>query len=322
MPATRCLLIDGFLDYLRVVKRLSARTVAAYSDDLRALNQWIELSLPTLEWSALAAESVRAHIATAHRGGLSGASLARRLSAIRSFYRYLIREGLVKNNPADGVRAPKKARKLPNVLDADEMGAFLDLPVDVPLGLRDKAMFEVFYSSALRLSELCALTWICFDARESMLRVTGKGAKTRIVPIGSHASAALTAWQLKSGGIGNMPIFTGRNGDFIAPRSVQARLKYWAQKQGIWKRVHPHLLRHSCASHLLESSGNLRAVQEMLGHADIATTQIYTHLDFQHLARVYDAAHPRARHKTGVVAPSDISSDNLLKPDLDPKRNG
>lgn len=322
MSATRSLLIDRFLDYLRVVQRLSARTVAAYRDDLHALNQWIASSLPALEWPTLAMESVRAHIAAAHRGGLSGASLARRLSAIRSFYRYLIREGLTKNNPADGVRAPKKSRKLPNVLDADEMGAFLDLPVDAPLSLRDKAMFEVFYSSALRLSELCALTWNCFDAQEGMLRVTGKGAKTRMVPIGSQASAALMAWQSKSGGVGNMPIFTGRNGSFIAPRSVQARLKYWAQKQGVWKRIHPHLLRHSCASHLLESSGNLRAVQEMLGHADIATTQIYTHLDFQHLARVYDAAHPRARHKTGMIPPADASSDKPLKPELDHKSNG
>jgi integrase/recombinase XerC len=239
---------------------------------------------------------VRAHVAAAHRGGLAGKSLARRLSAIRSFYRYLLREGRARTNPADGVRAPKAPRKLPNVLDADEMNAFLDLP-DAPLSVRDKAMFELFYSSALRLSELCALTWQAYDAAEGLLRVLGKGAKTRIVPVGSQAAAALEAWRTENGGHAGDAMFPGRSGGSIAPRTVQARLKYWAQKQGVWKRMHPHLLRHSCASHLLESSGNLRGVQEMLGHADIATTQIYTHLDFQHLARVYDAAHPRARSR-------------------------
>jgi integrase/recombinase XerC len=296
MPAQRRAYIDAFLQHLGVVKHLSVRTIKAYDEDLTALDRWIELAQPTLDWSALHVESVRAHVAAAHRSGLAGKSLARRLSAIRSFYRYLLREGRARTNPADGVRAPKSPRKLPNVLDADEMSAFLALP-DAPLSVRDKAMFELFYSSALRLSELCALTWQAYDAAEGLVRVLGKGAKTRIVPVGSQAAAALTALRSESAGRDDEPIFQGRGGRPIAARTVQARLKYWAQKQGVWKRMHPHLLRHSCASHLLESSGNLRGVQEMLGHADIATTQIYTHLDFQHLARVYDAAHPRARSR-------------------------
>ncbi len=289
--------IDAFLQHLRVVKRLSARTISAYDEDLTALDQWIDTTVPQMDWAAMHVESVRAHVAAAHRGGLSGTSLARRLSAMRSLYRYLIREGRARSNPAEGVRAPKSPRKLPNVLDADEMSAFLDLPDGARLGLRDKAMFELFYSSALRLSELCSLTWSAYDHAEGLVRVIGKGAKTRIVPVGSHAAAALADWRSESGGHRDAPIFTGRGGAAIAQRTVQARLKFWAQQQGVWKRMHPHLLRHSCASHLLESSGNLRGVQEMLGHADIATTQIYTHLDFQHLARVYDAAHPRARKR-------------------------
>jgi integrase/recombinase XerC len=297
MSAERRQHVDAFLHHLATVKQLSPRTVSAYREDLAALDAWIETHLPTAGWATLRNESVRAHVAAAHRGGLSGKSLARRLSAIRSFYRHLQREGRAAINPADGVRAPKSPRKLPNVLDADEMAAFLDLPTDASIALRDKAMFELFYSSALRLSELCALTWQAYDEAEGLLRVTGKGAKTRIVPVGSQAAAALAAWRQQRDGTGDAPMFPGRGGGFIAPRTVQARLKHWAQRQGVWKRMHPHLMRHSCASHLLESSGDLRGVQEMLGHADIATTQIYTHLDFQHLARVYDAAHPRARRK-------------------------
>jgi integrase/recombinase XerC len=289
--------IDAFLLHLQAVKRLAARTITAYDEDLTALDRWLDATLATTDWVTLHTESVRTHISAAHRSGLGGKSLARRLSAIRSFYRYLMREGRARSNPAEGVRAPKSPRKLPNVLDADEMGAFLDLPSDAPLSVRDKAMFELFYSSALRLSELCVLTWQSYDVAQGLLRVIGKGAKTRIVPVGSQAASALAAWRNESAAQDDAAMFPGRDGVFISPRAVQARLKFWAQKQGVWKRIHPHLLRHSCASHLLESSGNLRGVQEMLGHADIATTQVYTHLDFQHLARVYDAAHPRARHR-------------------------
>ena len=295
MRVVRSQHIAEFLDYLHGIKRLSARTLLAYRQELETLDEWLQVQAPEAQWSQVGVEQIRSHIAAAFRLGLKGSSLARRLSAIRSFYRYLIREGRATLNPADGVRAPKSPRSLPNVLDVDEMSGFLDLPDDEPLAVRDSAMLELFYSSALRLSELCGLTWLDYQESEGLIRVLGKGSKTRIVPVGSQAARAISAWRAQTAGVATDAIFPGRNGGFIAPRTVQARIKYWAQRQGVWKRLHPHLLRHSCASHLLESSGNLRAVQEMLGHADIATTQIYTHLDFQHLAKVYDAAHPRAR---------------------------
>ena len=302
MDLPRRAAIERYIEHLAVVRRLAPRSLAAYRDDLLALDHWLEANEPDATWARLATASLRAHIAAAHRAGLGGRSLARRLSAFRGFYRFLQREQLAAHNPAQGLRAPKAARKLPHVLDADEMGALLERADADPKGLRDRAMFELFYSSALRLAELCALRWNALDAEAGMLRVLGKGSKTRVVPVGGPALEALRAWRAHTSGSGEQPIFTGRGGAAIAPRTVQARLKHWAERQGVWKRVHPHLLRHSCASHLLESSGNLRAVQEMLGHADIATTQIYTHLDFQHLSRVYDAAHPRARR---MVKPGD-----------------
>ena len=242
-------------------------------------------------------EHLRAWAAAEHRAGRAGKSVARRLSAARSFFRWLIREGLARRNPAVGVRAPKSARKLPNVLDADEMGAFLALPEDAPLATRDRAMLELFYSSALRLSELCALAWDALDLEQGLVRVTGKGGRTRVVPVGGPARAALAAWRAERPAEPGDPVFPGRDGGPISPRAVQSRLKRWAERQGVWKRMHPHLLRHSCARHVLESSGNLRAVQELLGHANITTTQVYTKLDFGHLSKVYDAAHPRARRK-------------------------
>ena len=183
------------------------------------------------------------------------------------------------------------------VLDVDEAVQLVELPTDAPLGVRDRAILELFYSSGLRLSELCALRWHDLDLGEGLVQVLGKGSKQRIVPVGSHACAALEAWRKDSGGKHDAPVFPGRGGKPITPRAVQLRLRQLAQRQGIFKRVHPHLLRHSFATHVLESSGDLRGVQELLGHADIGTTQIYTHLDFQHLAKVYDGAHPRARRK-------------------------
>ncbi|MBK7144527.1 MAG: tyrosine recombinase XerC [Xanthomonadales bacterium] len=288
-----------YLAWLGDVKRLAPRTLATYRDDLDRFADWFEAQMPGATWSDLKPEGVRAHVGAEFRNGLGGKSLAKRLSAIRGFYRWLLRESHARNNPAEGIRAPKSPRKLPNVLDVDEMKALLDHGDDSPQSLCDKAMFELFYSSALRLSELCGLRWRDLDFGQSLVSVLGKGAKTRVVPFGSPAAAALAVWRDELGATADAPVFPGRGGEPIAPRTVQSRLKRWAQKAGVWKRVHPHLLRHSCASHLLESSGNLRAVQEMLGHADIGTTQIYTHLDFQALARVYDAAHPRARKKPG-----------------------
>jgi integrase/recombinase XerC len=296
-PGALALPVARFLEYLRVERRLSPRTLSAYGDDLGRLASHLQQA-GVAAWDRVDSEHVRAWAAAEHRAGRAGKSVARRLSACRSLFRWLIREGLARQNPAVGVRAPKSARKLPNVLDADEMGAFLSLPDGAPLAVRDRAMLELFYSSALRLSELCALAWDALDLEQGLVRVTGKGGRTRVVPVGGPARTALEAWRSELQPEPGGPVFPGRDGGPISPRAVQLRLKRWAERQGIWKRMHPHLMRHSCASHVLESSGNLRAVQELLGHADISTTQVYTHLDFQHLAKVYDAAHPRARRKS------------------------
>ena len=286
--------VAGFLARLADTRRMSAHTVAAYRRDLAALLRWCE-SAGIERWRDLHAEALRGFVAAEHRRGLAARSLQRLLSSCRSLLRWLLAEGVIASNPAMGLRAPKAPRKLPQVLDADEMTRLVEVPADDALGLRDRAMLELFYSSGLRLSELCGLHWRDIDLADGLVRVLGKGAKTRVVPVGSHARAALAA--LRGGAPAQAPVFAGRGGRPIAPRTVQARIKLLAQRQGLWKRVHPHLLRHSCASHVLESSGDLRGVQELLGHADIATTQIYTHLDFQHLARVYDAAHPRAKRR-------------------------
>ena len=206
-------------------------------------------------------------------------------------------------NPEEILR-PKAPRKLPNVLDVDEMGQLVEVPADDALGKRDRALLELMYSSGLRLSETCNLCWRELDLDDALVRVTGKGGKVRIVPVGRHAIAALRAWRAHctvtapAAVMGDHAVFPGRDGGAISPRAIQLRLRQLAMKQGIFKRVHPHLLRHSFASHVLESSGDLRGVQELLGHANIATTQIYTHLDFQHLAKVYDGAHPRAKRRS------------------------
>ncbi|HQZ31048.1 MAG TPA: tyrosine recombinase XerC [Arenimonas sp.] len=288
--------LEDFLGYLAVERRLSANTLEAYRHDLSDLAAWL-LGQGVDSWGALRQDTLRSYVAGAHRGGLSGKTLQRRLSAVRSFYRHFNRSTSAELNPAMGLRAPKSARKLPQVLDADEMTHLVEVPTQGPLGVRDRAMLELFYSSGLRLSELCGLRWRALDLADGLVTITGKGNKSRIVPVGSHARAALQAWRDDSRAGPEAPVFPGRGGAPISPRAVQVRLRALAQQQGLFKRVHPHLLRHSFASHVLESSGDLRGVQELLGHADIATTQIYTHLDFQHLAKVYDAAHPRARRK-------------------------
>ncbi|KGM56424.1 recombinase XerC [Lysobacter arseniciresistens ZS79] len=286
--------IDDFLAHLAVERRMSAHTLDAYRRDLAVLAQWAEGQGVAV--AALQAGQLRGFVAAEHRRGLSPKSLQRRLSACRSFYGWLLKQGRIAANPAAGIRGPKAPRKLPQVLDPDEAQALVEVPTDAPLGLRDRALLELFYSSGLRLSELCALRWRDLDLSEGLVTVLGKGGKQRSVPVGSHARRALAEWRRESGAASEAPVFPGRNGP-ITPRAVQYRLRQLAQRQGLFKRVHPHLLRHSFASHVLESSGDLRGVQELLGHADIATTQIYTHLDYQHLARVYDAAHPRAKRK-------------------------
>ena len=288
--------IDGFLAHLQVERRMSAHTLDAYRRDLIALAEWAaRQALDDL--TAVPADALRSFVAAEHRRGLSPKSLQRRLSACRSFYQWLLKHGRVIANPAAGLKAPKAARKLPQVLDADEAVRLVEVPTDVPLGLRDRALLELFYSSGLRLSELCGLRWGDLDLLEGYVTVLGKGSKQRKVPVGSHARNALAAWRAEQGGDNAAQVFPGRGGAPISQRAVQIRLKQLAQRQGLFKHVHPHMLRHSFASHILESSGDLRGVQELLGHADIATTQIYTHLDFQHLAKVYDAAHPRAKRK-------------------------
>ncbi len=288
--------IEDFLAHLQVERRMSAHTLDAYRRDLSALSEW------TAQHdgggvSTLQTEQLRAFVAAEHRRGLSPKSLQRRLSACRSFYHWLLRHGRIAASPAAALRAPKAPRKLPQVLDADEATRLVEVPTDAPLGLRDRALLELFYSSGLRLSELCGLRWHDLDLAGGFVTVLGKGSKQRKVPVGSHARNALAAWRTEQGGDNAAPVFPGRGGGPISQRAVQIRLKQLAQRQGLFKHVHPHMLRHSFASHILESSGDLRGVQELLGHADIATTQIYTHLDFQHLAKVYDAAHPRARRK-------------------------
>ena len=285
---------DEFLAHLMVERRMSAHTVDAYRRDLAALSAWADAQQVVV--IALHADQLRAFIASEHRRGMSPKSLQRRLSACRSFYRWLLKHGRIEASPAAAIRAPKAPRTLPQVLDVDEASRLVEVPTDVPLGLRDRALLELFYSSGLRLSELCALRWRDLDLAEGLVSVLGKGRKQRSVPVGSHARAALAAWRADRPADADAPVFPGRNGP-ITPRAVQLRLRQLAKRQGLFKRVHPHLLRHSFASHVLESSGDLRGVQELLGHVDIATTQIYTHLDFQHLAKVYDAAHPRAKRK-------------------------
>lgn len=289
-------MIDAFLAYLEVERRMSAHTLDAYRRDLAALSAWAgEREADAVR---LDAEQLRGFVSAEHRRGLSPKSLQRRLSACRSFYAWLLKHGHIEVSPAAKLRAPKAPRKLPQVLDADEAVRLVEVPTDAPLGLRDRALLELFYSSGLRLSELCALRWRDLDVASGLVNVLGKGNKQRRVPVGSHARRALEEWRGESRPADAAAmVFPGRHGAQISARAVQIRIKQLAQRQGLFKHVHPHMLRHSFASHILESSGDLRGVQELLGHSDIATTQIYTHLDFQHLAKVYDAAHPRAKRR-------------------------
>ncbi|NUS38567.1 MAG: tyrosine recombinase XerC, partial [Lysobacter sp.] len=257
--------IADFLRHLEVERRASPNTLDGYRRDLAALEAWSSTEGCAVE--ALTPEQLRAFVAAEHRRGLSPTSLQRRLSACRSFYRWLLKHGRIAASPAGGVRAPKAPRKLPQVLDPDEAKALVEVPTDAPLGLRDRALLELFYSSGLRLSELCALRWRDLHLAEGLVTVLGKGSKQRTVPVGSHARAALAAWRDEQKPTADAHVFPGRNGA-ITPRAVQLRLRQLAQRQCLFKRVHPHLLRHSFASHVLESSGDLRGVQELLGHAD------------------------------------------------------
>ncbi len=289
--------LSDFLAHLTHERRLAANTAAGYARDIETLIQLAD----THALDKLQVHQIRRYVAQLHARGLDGRSIARMLSAWRGFYRYLARDHGFTTNPCVGIRAPKSAKRLPHALSPDETGRLMAAEDDSVLALRDKAMFELLYSSGLRLSELTGLALGDIDSADGTVRVTGKGGKTRVVPVGRHALAAVEEWLVPRGEIaraGETALFVNRNGGRLGPRAVQLRLKQWAVKSGLHAAVHPHMLRHSFASHVLQSSGDLRAVQEMLGHASISTTQVYTQLDFQHLAKVYDAAHPRAKKKS------------------------
>ena len=291
--------IERFCRHLSDERGLSSHTVLGYRRDLAVFAGYLE-SMQVEEWSTIDVGVVRGFVAWRHRHSVGGRSIQRGLSALRTFFDFCMRESVMTRNPARAVRAPKASRRLPNALDTDRVGALVEFDGDDPLSLRDRAMLELTYSSGLRLSELCALEVADVDLEDGLVRVTGKGRKTRVVPVGRHARDAVRAWLTVRGelaGAGGSALFVSRQGRRISARAVQARFAGRALERGVGVHVHPHMLRHSFATHLLESSGDLRAVQELLGHADIGTTQIYTHLDFQHLASVYDRAHPRARKK-------------------------
>jgi integrase/recombinase XerC len=296
-PAVARGFLDAYLDHLAHERRLSAHTARGYRRDINTL---IEL-IGATPLDRLQVHEIRRFVVQLHARGLDGKSLARALSAWRGFFRFLARDHGFRHNPCVGIRAPKTARKLPRALSPDEAGQLMEIDAEGPLALRDKAILELLYSSGLRLSELTGLAPGDVNFDDATVRVTGKGAKTRIVPVGRYALVALRAWLTERDRLaaeGEAALFVNNKGRRLSARSVQLRLKQWALKRGLGRRVHPHALRHSFASHVLQSSGDLRAVQEMLGHASISTTQVYTQLDFQHLAKVYDAAHPRAKKRT------------------------
>ena len=304
--------VARFRRYMNSERRLSAHTDSNYARDLAALVKYCDRS-GLDDWTALDNQHIRVFAAHSHAGGLSPRSVQRRLSAVRSFYEFLLRENQprrsdktiplsgVRRNPAHDVRAPKAAKRLPETLDPDQMARLLDIKADDrPFVLRDRAIMELLYSSGLRLAELVGLDMGDLDLVEGMVQVLGKGQKTRLVPVGSVAAGVLKQWLLDRSALAKpeeKALFVGRGGRRLGPRAIQTRVAQWARRQGLSMHVYPHLFRHSFATHLLESSQELRGVQELLGHADISTTQVYTHLDFQHLARIYEASHPRARKK-------------------------
>ncbi len=297
-------LIALYHRHLASEKQYSPRTVASYEHDLRDFCVWLGKqasdNAPPTPLIAVETAQIRQWISQLHRKGLSGKSLQRKLSSIRRFYRFLLRENLIENNPVVDVQSPKHVRRLPDTLDVESIERLLDIPQDSILAVRDRALMELFYSSGLRLSELVGLNLHDVDVYLQQVSVLGKGNKQRYIPVGRVAMQALSAWVQQRGTLaahGETALFVSSRGTRLNTRTVQLRINHWRLQQGLEQHVHPHKLRHSFASHVLESSGDLRAVQEMLGHADISTTQIYTHLDFQHLANVYDKAHPRARKK-------------------------
>ncbi len=290
--------MTAYLDWLDSQRRAARLTLENYRRDLAALQRLAGGRAP----ETLGAHDIRIFVARLHGEGLGGRSIARRLSAWRGLFRWLVRHRGLAANPAEGVRPPRAPRRLPKALSPDQAQMLLDADADDGvLAVRDRAMFELFYSSGLRLAELAGLNLsLAADLDDGLITVTGKRGKTRSVPVGSKAVAALREWLAQRPAMataGEQALFVSRRGARLGAGAIRSRLARWAREAGLGVHVHPHMLRHSFASHLLQSSGDLRAVQELLGHASIQSTQVYTHLDFQHLAKVYDAAHPRARRR-------------------------
>lgn len=281
--------------YLVSEKRVAEHTSANYRRDLKRFQSFCDME-GLVFWQYVLDRDVRQYIAERHKNGIGSKTIQRELAALRSFYRFLLKTNKVQSNPAQHVQAPKVSKRLPHVLDVDQMTGMLNAMPDSVLEVRDLAMFELFYSSGLRLSELVMLDRSDIDFTEGFLRVRfGKGGKQRQLPVGKKALDALKTWLISRPGGNGEAVFVSLQGHRLSQRSVQLRLGRWGKKNGIAEHLHPHMLRHSFASHLLEASQDIRAVQELLGHSNISTTQIYTHLDFQHLAAVYDQAHPRSR---------------------------
>ena len=299
--------IAAFLDHLRYEKDYSANTLAAYRRDLARF-----ATITDMPPDRITRAEVNLFVARLHSEGLAPRSIHRALSSVRSFFGYLEARGETRKNPAAAARAPKAKNRLPGTLDADQAAKLFEFDASTPLLKRDKAMIELFYGSGLRLSELVGVERSDLDLEAGFVTVLGKGRKTRQVPLGRHCIDAIRDWLAVHPAAdepGPVPLFTGRGRSQISPRTVQKRLKQLAARQLGSTELHPHMLRHSFASHLLESSGDLRAVQELLGHSDLGTTQVYTHLDFQHLARVYDAAHPRSELKNATGSGAEPETD-------------
>ncbi|MGK7295193.1 MAG: tyrosine recombinase XerC [Candidatus Wenzhouxiangella sp. M2_3B_020] len=304
MPGEESLLqsrIDAFLDDCRRRGRLADASLKAYARDLARLAHWCR-SQGLDDACEVSAVHLRGFAASMSRAGLDPRTIQRHLSAVRKFFGFLVEAGELSANPAGDLKAPRGRRKLPRTLDPDQVLQLLEIEGDSPLDVRDRAMLELCYSSGLRVSELADVRWDRLDLQEGLLRVVGKGNKERIVPVGRHAVGALERWRAAAVSFADCDsawVFVTRRGTPMGVRAIQKRIAQRARSQGLGQHVHPHQLRHSFASHILESSGDLRAVQELLGHANLSTTQIYTHLDFQHLAEVYDRTHPRARKGKG-----------------------
>jgi integrase/recombinase XerC len=292
--------VSDFIEHLRIQKRLSIHTLTAYQADISKLLAYAARHNIKL-WAELNPHHARRFTVSLNGKGMAPKSVQRTLSGLRSLFFWLCQQNKASMNPFIDIRAPKNPSRLPKTLDVEQLAKLIEIPLNEkdPLSYRDKAIMELFYSSGLRLAELCSLENSELSLSEGLARVTGKGQKTREVLIGRHALIALKDWlkyRVRFVKDNTNAVFISKQGKEINPRTVQRRLQMWADRQGMNIKVTPHMFRHSFASHLLESSGELRAVQELLGHANISTTQIYTHLDYQHLAKIYDQAHPRAKH--------------------------